>query len=103
VKSDDVGCASADGPALLRERTGRGRTGGSVAGAGVARLGGDIRMRQQGRTNADVPSCRPSDEDLRDMRASVPMAEEVEGGLGGGEVLLRAVSRTAAPIRRHDQ
>ena len=65
-----------------RKRIGTGRMGGSVAGAGVARLGVGVRMRQRERTNADAASRRPSDQDVRDLRTSVPVAEEVESGLG---------------------
>jgi len=44
--------------------------------------------------------CRPADQDLRGLWAPPPVAETVEGRLGRGEVLLRAVPRPPRPSRR---
>ena len=52
-------------------------------------------MLRRGRTNANGASREPSHKDLRGLWATVPVAQEVEDGLGRGEILLGAVSGTA--------
>ena len=76
---------------VVRNSTGsaRGRTPGGVwVHAKTFRF---YRKRRRRRLTRCAASREPADEDLRDVRASVPVAEEVESRVGRGALLLGAV------------